>query len=276
MFRLTQKDIEFIEQARQERLPIGQRFASRTRFLISVDQEGRPRHDPASNVPEGYHAGLVHPRDCWDTLPPVALNRQQVETGGVEWIHPLLPDPWFTPVTRTLWSAVEGGRPLVTSDDARLWPMDARFVEYGQMDNGLFQGREDDRIRITRCLFRNCLFWSSTFSRVDFIQTSFHGCNFASCTFSDCRVISCTFDKTTWGDPRMFPSEGGRREGSPDYYNQMRLVRPEGDITSIGAGGYGPALFMGPNEQAAQQRAAIEMAQNPSTFRLWKAEDFRT
>lgn len=271
MFRLTQRDLEFIEQARTERLPIGKRFATRSRFLIPVDANGMPRHDPAIRSVQGMEPGLIHPRDSWDTLPPVALNRQQVEREGIEWIHALVPDPDFTVMTRTLWSAVEGGRALVTPDDARAWPMDRRVVEYGQLDNALFQGREDDRIRVTRSLFRNCLFWACTFTRTDFIETSFHGSNFAACVFNDCRVISCQFDNTTWGDPRFFPQSGPRGEGGLDYYNQMRMVRPEGELSFAGARGYGPALFMTPAQQAHRLKEAAAMVQS-STLDVWTEE----
>lgn len=273
MYRLTPQDVEYVTTLREQGNPIGIRWEARRQFLITTDETGQPTEQVIRDGPQAGRArGLVHPFASWDNLPPLSTVRQRDWVRGVPYIRALDPGAEFDHIPETLWSAIEGGRPVVTPEDARQWPMDNRMVEFGQCDNGLFTGREADRLRISRCSFRNCNFYNTVFRRVDFLEVSFHGCNFASCRFEECAVVSCHFDYTSWGDPRAFPRRGNANgvKADPTYYNTVRANQVQGAQTTDHARGYGPALFMSPEEVRTRNAEVVGSARRGAPLVIWR------
>lgn len=209
-WRLTRQDIATLERSSAW---IRQLYARRSRFVFDHSTQ----------------RGLFDGRVCWDDLPPVQFNRRRRVRGDVAEVQLVvanegLPDQLPVTMTESLWSALEGGRGVLTAslcdelaeiDEStsdsierrllqELGPRQPgqvrrRVVEAGRLDHGLLLG-DGRELTLFECTFADCHFNKCEFNNVIFNRCNFSKCRFTACSFRSCVVIDCDWDHTNWGD----------------------------------------------------------------------------
>jgi len=207
-YRITQDDLAVLQRSSEW---VRSLYEERMRFL----QESRSNR------------GIAHPRLCWDDMPPVMFDRKRRLREGRAEVVAVVPnerDPLPAAMSESLWSALEGGRAVITARAAEevaeyhrvqrpereeqliremgprsFGEIRRRSVSSGRLENSLLLG--DHRPLVFReCTFASCVFRLCEFSHVVFDQCSFTKCHFLSCYFHDCTIIDCDWDESRWGD----------------------------------------------------------------------------
>lgn len=208
-YRMSRQDLDIVERSSDW---VRHLYESRKQFLLDGKH---PRN------------GLVDPQLAWDDMPPIMFDRRRRVRGGHATIVSITPNEANdlpAVLSEALWSAIEGGRAVITTRGAHemaslmavqhpeeenrqileLGPREyaeirRRVVDSGRLENAIIVGDEDPLVfrqcTFSACEFRQCEFQNVIFRQCNFVKSVFYACIFRDCTFED-----CDWAETKWGD----------------------------------------------------------------------------